>query len=108
MSKIPNRDNAIVRCKMHYDRTILFANYWLAMATTGAAKNRSIKRGREPTEEERARGEIVGWNERTDDEKILDALNTATTHIQNLEKITETIIALENDDFKAYQESLLR
>ncbi len=96
MSNIPEREERLLRSRCSYDRTKLYAELHIARASTGVSKLRKIKK---PT------GKVGQYVECTDEEKVEDSLNTALVHIQNLERITEIIIALEKDDLKAYNKA---
>ncbi len=102
MSNIPDREIRIERVRHQMECSKLYAQLWIARATTGEATQRDIKRGREPTPEERAKGEVIGWNPLTDQEKIADALNTATAHVDNYRKAGEVLCALLEDDLDSY------
>lgn len=106
MTKIENRDEMLTRCRVQYDRTKLYAQYWMAMATTGTACLRQTSQGRPVTEEEAAKGEVIGWTPHTDQEKIKRALDTSLVHIRRLESIGEVIIALESDDPDKYYDAI--
>jgi len=108
MSNIPNREQAIARMDVQISVKILWAQWWLAYASTGAAARQEISRGREPTEEERAGGTTMGWRPLTDQEKIDDAFNTAKQHIHQLSNCGEIKAALLADDYEAYQEACCR
>lgn len=71
-----------------------YAMYWQAMALTGVATMRDTAQGRPVTEEERARGESIGWTPHTDQEKIKHALDTMKTHIHLMNECNETISGL--------------
>lgn len=58
----------------------LLAQYWMAMATTGAAKDRDIKK------------QIDGkWLQLTDEEKIKSAMNIANNHIHLVGEMVEKL-----------------
>ena len=77
-SRLIRVDGQIIQSK-------LFAEYWLAMATTGGAKQRKIHKG------------TSDGPELTDEEKIKDALNNALSHIHNIGDLYETKIKLEEE-----------
>jgi hypothetical protein len=106
MTKIENRDEALSRCRVQYDQTKLYAQYWMAMATTGAACLRQTSQGRPVTEDEKAKGEVIGWEPHTDQQKIKSALDISMVHIQRLGPLGEVIIALELDDPKRYYDAI--
>lgn len=106
MTKIDRRDEMLTRCRVQYDTTKLYAQHWMAMATSGAACFKQTYRGCEATEEEKSEGKVMGWRPHTDQEKIQDAMDTSLIHIQRLAKIGEVIIALELDDPIKYQEAI--
>jgi len=60
----------------------LYAKYWMAMATTGAATRRHVTRGD---------GHVL-----TSEELIREALNTALTHIDNLREASDKLCSLMN------------
>lgn len=68
----------------------LRAQYWHAMATTGAATKRDISRGRKLTEEEKAQG-VSPWEPFTDQEKIEDALAIMKRHIDTHLQLRESL-----------------
>lgn len=69
----------------------MYALYWQAMATTGAAKKRKIQCGREVAPEEKAAGECIGWTDLTPEELVEDALNTMHTHIHRMIEMNDWI-----------------
>ena len=70
----------------------LYAQYWIAMATTGTVRNRDLRKMISPGY----------WIPISDEEKVNDALNTARNHIQNYteryEKMIELIHTKENSN----------
>lgn len=76
MDLTPEQQGKIVRIKDYLKRSELYAQYWIAMATTGVATKRIVSRGnvRLTTEELRE-----------------EALNTALTHIHNMEEAANKI-----------------
>ena len=73
------------------------AMYWCAMATTGAATLRNTSQGREPTPEEKAAGQVMGYREHTDLEKINNALETMQNHIRRMNETNDYIDELLED-----------
>lgn len=57
----------------------LYAEYWIAMATTGAAKERQMYKS----------VGTMGYTELTDEEKVNEALNTALGHIRIIGEMAE-------------------
>lgn len=109
MSRIPNRESGLEWARMQFQRAIIYAQWWTASASNGHAVQRQISRGREPTEEERARGKVVGWNPLSDQEKIADAMSTAERHMTRALWLNEMVMAYMNDDpswLKHAQEAL--
>lgn len=88
------RERRIDHARRQFEVHKAYASYWQAMATTGAAKLRKTQQGREPTEEERAKGMVIGWRDKSDDEKIKDALDTMSRHIQHMNECHDTISTL--------------
>ncbi len=88
------RERRISHATRQFEVHKAYASYWQAMATTGAAKLRNTAQGREPTEEERAAGHCIGWRQKTDDEKVKDALDTSLRHIQHMNECHDTISEL--------------
>lgn len=90
MSKIPDREYRMVYCNAQLQQKILYAQYWMAMATTGAATQRNMTQG---------------WEARkmTDMEKTQDALDTALRHIRQVEHLGACLAALTVDDPEGYQ-----
>lgn len=72
----------------------MYALYWQTMATTGIATLRNTAQGREPTEEEKANGQVIGWREHTDQEKIANALETMKSHINRMSELNDFIAEL--------------
>jgi len=108
MSRIPDREGCIRRIEGQIETVKLWAQYHMAMATTGAAKFRKVSQGREPTEEEKAEGRVVGWRPLEDDEKIFSSLQTAKQHIHNLTNLYDARDAIMEDNPEALQEIQLR
>lgn len=75
----------------------MYAMYWHGMAVTGAATKRDTAQGREPTEEEKAKGQTIGWRPHTDDEKKADALATMMRHIDRYRALKEQLEELTHD-----------
>ncbi len=69
MSILQTIDNDIKICEM-------YAQYWIAMATTGAATKRKLFHGTQGPEF-------------TDEEKIEEAMNTALNHIQRMNELVD-------------------
>lgn len=88
------RERRIEFAKRQFEVHKTYAMYWQAMALTGTATLRDTAQGREVTEEERARGEVIGWRKHTDQEKIKHALDTMKQHIQLMNECNETISGL--------------
>lgn len=103
---IHDRNAKLTRLRCQYDMTKLFAEHWIAMATTGAAKLADTKKGREPTEEERSQGYVIGWEPLSDEEKIKKALDISLTHIHRLQELTRVIVALQKDDLDEYNNAI--
>lgn len=78
MSILQTIDNDIKICEM-------YAQYWMAMATTGVATKRKIYHG-------------TNGDELTDAEKIDDAMNTALSHIRRMAELVETKKSLINEE----------
>ena len=102
MSRIPDRENKIVYVQGQMEVAKMYANYWCAMATTGSVKRRDLGRGREPTDEERAKGEIIGWTQVSDEEKTADALRIMKIHIQRYSDLNDLLHSLLHDDLESY------
>jgi len=66
----------------------VYANYWIALATTGAAKNRRLYHGTQGPEF-------------TDDEKVEEAMKTAHTHISRMRELMDQKKSLLYDMAKA-------
>ena len=49
---------------------------------SGAYKLRGLKRGCEPTDEEKADGQVIGFRDMTDEEKLQDTVDTMHRHIE--------------------------
>jgi len=69
-------DETQFRIQMMIEQKKLFTNYWIAMATTGAAVERIMAKGN---------------RQLTDKEKIADALETALRHIHDIGELTDKI-----------------
>ena len=65
----------------------LFALLWIAKIHSGAYKLSTRQRGREPTDEEKKEGHVIGWRDMTDEEKLRTTENTAVTHIMRVEEL---------------------
>ena len=68
---------------MQYDKARLFAEYWIAMATTGVVHNKSLEKS--------AQGK---WMEFTDLEKREHALKISRNHMNRMEDLAESKIEL--------------
>lgn len=109
MSMIPNRESGLEWARMEFQRAITYAQYWTAEASTGYTLKRDIKRGREPTPEEREKGQVIGWTPLTDQEKIEQAMNTAKRHIDRALWLQDIVLSYLNDNpesLKSAQEAL--
>lgn len=62
----------------------LYAEYWMAQATTGATKSRKVFKGG-------LDGELL-----TAEELIIDALATAERHLANFRELAETRLSIMN------------
>ncbi len=72
----PEQQGKIVRMQDYLERSKLYAQYWMAMATTGVATKRTVSTG----------------NHRfTPEELKEDSLNTALNHIHNMEEAANKI-----------------
>lgn len=71
----------IERLNYQIEMAKLYAQWWIARAVTGEAKNRDIQT-------------LHGNRQLTDEEKIKDALNTANTHIHRIEELSEKKIEI--------------
>ena len=69
MSILQTIDDDIKLCEV-------YANYWMAMATTGMAKNRALFHG-------------TSGPAFTDDEKVAEAMQTANTHINRMRELMD-------------------
>lgn len=69
MSILKTIDDDIKLCEV-------YANYWMTMATTGVAKNRRLYHG-------------TSGPEFTDDEKVAEAMQTASTHIDRMRELMD-------------------
>ena len=74
----------IERIKTSIKQHELFAQLWIARATTGETKTRIMSHG------------FSNGTPFTDDEKIKDALDTATNHIRSISEETEILIEQMN------------
>ena len=77
-----NNEQQIEILKQRIEVSKLYANYWLTMASTGEAKNRSLFHG------------AFDGPPFSDEEKIRDAIETAHTHIQNINDYIENMLTL--------------
>lgn len=92
------RERHIKRLENQFEIHRSYAAYWLALATTGAIVRSNKQRGRDPTEEERAKGMTIGWRNLTPEEKIDDALQTAERHIHHMSDLTDALGNLRRED----------
>lgn len=74
-----------------FEITKLRAMMAFAEATTGVATLRKTQQGREPTEEEKAKGLVIGWRDHSDQEKIKNTLQVMERHIQFMTELNESI-----------------
>jgi hypothetical protein len=65
-----------------------------AEATTGVCVLKNTYQGREVTEEEKARGEVIGWRPHTDQEKIQNSLEVMQRFIELMEEANDIIYNL--------------
>lgn len=79
----------LVRIDGELLRTQLMAQYWLALATTGASQ-RFVKA--KIRNEGLARDALGEWRDMTPEEKVDDCLRTANTFISNIPEIVENKI----------------
>ncbi len=91
------REKRLAYAKGQFEIAKAYAMYWQAMAVTGAAKLRQTQQGREATEEERAKGMVMGYRDHTDEEKTANALQTMTRHIQRMDELNDVINELMGD-----------
>jgi hypothetical protein len=63
----------------------VYASYWMAMATTGIAKDRRLYHG-------------TNGPEFTDEEKIADAMETASNHIHRMQELVDKKKNLIHED----------
>ncbi len=72
----PEQQGKIVRMQDYLKRSELYAQYWIAMATTGVATKRTVSRG----------------NARLTPEELTEsAMNIALNHIHNMEETANKI-----------------
>lgn len=88
------RERRLAYVRGQFEIAKAYASYWCAMATTGAATLRKTQQGREPTEEERAKGICIGWRDHTDEEKTKNALDTMARHIHRMDELNDAISEL--------------
>lgn len=88
------RERRLSYARGQFEIAKAYAAYWQAMATTGAATLRDTAQGREVTEEEKARGEVIGWRPHTDLEKTKNALDTMARHIHRMDELNDVISEL--------------
>lgn len=107
-SKIPDREERLLRIECEIQKTVLRAQWWTAYASSGGgAGQRTISRLRKPTTEEQHLG-VMGsqLDPFTPEELVEDAFNTAKGHIQRLEGLYECKIAIMLDDPVKLDEAL--
>lgn len=92
-----NKEQQLSYLRGQLDISKLYAMYWHGMATTGAATLKKTAQGREVTEEEKAQGQVIGWREHTDQEKVARALETMKTHIHRMNDILDEIDELNSE-----------
>lgn len=85
------RQRRIQHTQRQFELHKMWALYWQTMASTGAATQRNTCQGREPTEEEKARGEVIGWRPLTDPEKIKDALDIMKRHLDYMWEYSDVL-----------------
>lgn len=77
--------------KRQFEVSKMYALYWQAVAITGAYKFQKTQRGRKVTPEEKAKGEVIGWRDLTDDEKLENTLSTMQNHIRIMSETADFI-----------------
>ena len=85
------REKRLAYARGQFEITKLRAMMMFAEATTGVATLRKTQQGREPTEEEKAKGMVIGWRDHTDQEKIQNTLQCMQRHIQFMDELNDTI-----------------
>lgn len=61
-----------------------------AEVTSGAYKLRQVSKGRDPTQEEAAKGMTVCWRPMTDEEKLHDSMETMKRHVNALNELVDS------------------
>jgi hypothetical protein len=92
------REHRIAFAQKQFEVFKMYALYWQTMAMTGHATLRNVSQGREPTEEEKALGQSIGWREKTDVEKVEDALGCMMNHIRQMTETIEQIDRLRRGE----------
>lgn len=99
MTKIPNRDEQLARCRYQYDQIKLYAERWHTIAAIqGNGVRVHMEKKWRPSNEWPPNEKAGVWAEETIDEAVRNSLSIALTHIQRLEGLGEIICALESDD----------
>ena len=98
MSKIPDRESRLIRLDGQILQKQLWAQYHLALANPTAASTYVMK----GYEDGKTYGEMsIEW-------KIKDALQTASQHIHEINRLVEAKIAIFEDDLDKLEEICLR
>jgi hypothetical protein len=100
MSRIPDRDAKLEYCRFQLQEVQAHITFWQTKILSGAYKLDTTKRGREPSEEERAKGEVIGWRDLTDEEKLQGCMGTLHTHVKWVRILGEVYHALLFDEPK--------
>lgn len=69
-----------------------------AEIVSGAYKLSNKARGREPNEEEKARGEVIGWTPLTEPELLKDKVDEMKRHVARMSEWADTICNLETKE----------
>ena len=69
-----------------------------AVIVSGAYKLSKRQQGREPTEEEKAEGRVIGWRDETLDEKLEFAVAILTNRCQMISELIECIGEEQDDE----------
>lgn len=91
------REKRLEYAKRQFEIAKTYALYWQAMAVTGACKLRNTQQGREATEEEKAKGMVMGYRDHTPEEKVANALETMARHIHRMDEVNDVISELMGD-----------
>ncbi len=91
------REKRLAYVRGQFEIAKQYAAYWQAMAMTGVATLRKLQQGREPTEEERAKGMCIGWRDLTPEEKTKEALDTMNRHIHHMDELNDAINELMSE-----------